>query len=70
MGDVFLFGQRDYSMRIWVDPAKLASRGLSAGDVVKAIREQNAQVATGSIGQEPIHDQQSSQITLEHAGTP
>src|SRR5579872_2015266 len=68
VGDVFLFGQRDYSMRIWVDPAKLASRGLSAGDVVKAVREQNAQVATGSIGQEPIHDQQSSQITLSTLG--
>ena len=46
VGDVFLFGQRDYSMRIWVDPAKLASRGLSAGDVVKAVREQRA-VADG-----------------------
>jgi multidrug efflux pump len=68
VGDVFLFGQRDYSMRIWVDPAKLASRGLSAGDVVKAIREQNAQVATGAIGQEPIHDQQASQITLSTLG--
>src|SRR5579872_2500018 len=68
VGDVFLFGQRDYSMRIWVDPTKLASRGLSAGDVVKAIREQNAQVATGSIGQEPIHSQQSSQITLSTLG--
>ena len=68
VGDVFLFGQRDYSMRIWVDPAKLASRGLSAGDVVKAIREQNSQVAAGSIGQEPIYGQQSSQITLSTLG--
>ncbi|HEY2250999.1 MAG TPA: efflux RND transporter permease subunit, partial [Planctomycetaceae bacterium] len=68
VGDVFLFGQRDYSMRIWVDPSKLASRGLSAGDVVKAIREQNAQVASGSIGQEPIHNEQASQITLSTLG--
>ncbi len=68
VGDVFLFGQRDYSMRIWVDPAKLASRGLSAGDVVRAVREQNTQVATGAIGQEPIHDQQLSQITLSTLG--
>ncbi|MBI3864705.1 MAG: efflux RND transporter permease subunit [Planctomycetia bacterium] len=68
VGDVFLFGQRDYSMRIWVDPAKLASRGLSAGDVVRAIREQNAPVATGAIGQEPIRGQQLSQITLSTLG--
>src|SRR5258707_5071153 len=68
VGDVFLFGQRDYSMRIWVDPTKLASRGLSATDVVRAIREQNAQVATGAIGQEPMHDGQPSQITLSTLG--
>ena len=42
VGDVFLFGQRDYSMRIWVDPAKLAGARLTAADVVAAIREQNA----------------------------
>src|SRR6266436_6267923 len=58
VGDVFLFGQRDYSMRIWIDPAKLASRGLSATDVVAAIREQNAQVATGAVGQEPMAGRQ------------
>src|SRR5205823_2866015 len=63
VGDVFLFGQRDYSMRIWLDPGRLSSRGLSAGDVVRAVREQNAQVATGAIGQEPMYDGQSSQIT-------
>src|SRR2546430_8141647 len=49
VGDVFLFGQRDYSMRIWVNPAKLAARRLTAGDVVRAIREQNAQVAAGYV---------------------
>jgi multidrug efflux pump subunit AcrB len=68
VGDVFLFGQRDYSMRIWVDPAKLASRRMAAGDVVKAIREQNAQVATGAIGQEPMRGVQDSQITLATLG--
>jgi multidrug efflux pump len=68
VGDVFLFGQRDYSMRIWVDPAQLASRGLSATDVVRAIREQNSQVASGSIGQEPMPGGQSSQITLSALG--
>src|SRR5437868_8747206 len=64
VGDVFLFGQRDYSMRIWVDPSRLAMRGVSAGDVVKAVREQNAQVATGAVGQEPMRGRQQSQVTL------
>ena len=47
VSDVFIIGQRDYSMRIWVDPDKLAARSLTAGDVVNAIREQNAEVACG-----------------------
>jgi multidrug efflux pump len=68
VGDVFLFGQRDYSMRIWVDPAKLAMRQLSAADVVRAIREQNSQVATGAIGQEPMRGRQEFQITLSTLG--
>ncbi len=68
VGDVFLFGQRDYSMRLWVDPNKLATRGLSAGDVVKAVREQNNQVATGSIGQEPMPGRQDFQIPLSTLG--
>src|SRR5579864_8771104 len=54
VGDVFLFGQRDYSMRIWLDPDKLAARKLTANDVVNALREQNASFATGALGQEPI----------------
>ncbi|HMF10786.1 MAG TPA: efflux RND transporter permease subunit, partial [Gemmataceae bacterium] len=68
VGDVFLFGQRDYSMRIWVDPAKLASRRMTAGDVVKAIREQNAQVAAGYVGQQPSRGDQDFQITLSTLG--
>ncbi len=68
VGDVFLFGQRDYSMRIWVDPERLAARGLTAGDVVNAVREQNAQVAAGAIGQPPTHDGQERQITLSTLG--
>ncbi len=51
VSDVLLFGQRDYSMRIWVDPEKLAARGLTASDVAAAIREQNLPVAAGQIGQ-------------------
>ncbi len=68
VGEVMLFGQRDYSMRIWIDPDKLQSRRLSAGDVVQAIREQNAPVAAGSVGQEPAGDGQSSQVVLSTLG--
>jgi multidrug efflux pump subunit AcrB len=67
VGDVYLFGQRDYSMRVWVNPDKLAARRMSAGDVVAAIREQNVQVAAGAIGQEPMRGRQEFQIPL---GTP
>src|SRR3954453_14709360 len=45
VGDVFMFGQQDYSMRIWLDPERLAAPGITAGDVVAALREQNIQVA-------------------------
>jgi multidrug efflux pump len=68
VGDVILFGQRDYSMRIWLDPARLSTRRLSAADVVRAIREQNNQVATGAIGQEPMRGQQECQVTLSVLG--
>jgi multidrug efflux pump len=54
VGDIFLFGARDYSMRVWLDPQKLASRSLTAGDAVRAIREQNVQVAAGIVGQPPL----------------
>jgi gold/copper resistance efflux pump len=53
VGDVLVFGAGDYSLRIWLDPDKVAARSLTAGDVVRAIREQNVQVAAGAIGQQP-----------------
>jgi multidrug efflux pump len=68
VGDIFLFGQRDYSMRVWVDPHKLASRGLAASDVANALREQNAPVATGAVGQQPAVAGQETQITLTTLG--
>ena len=68
IGDIFISGQRDYSMRIWVDPDKLASRSLSADDVVNAIREQNAEAACGQIGQQPAAPGQQTQITLATLG--
>jgi len=54
IGDVTLLGARDYSMRVWLDPEKLASRDMTASDVVRALREQNVQVAAGRIGQPPV----------------
>jgi hydrophobe/amphiphile efflux-1 (HAE1) family protein len=53
MGDVRVFGAGDYSMRVWLDPQKLAARNLTTSDVVAAIREQNVQVAAGQIGAPP-----------------
>jgi multidrug efflux pump len=53
VGDVAFLGARDYAMRVWLDPEALATRGLAATDVVRALREQNIQVAAGQLGQEP-----------------
>ena len=68
VGDVTMLGQRDYSMRVWVDPEKLAARDMTAGDVRDAIRGQNAQVATGQIGQPPVPAGQPMQVTLSALG--
>src|SRR5213075_205979 len=53
-GDVQVFGSGDYAMRVWLDPDKIAARNMTAGDVVNAIREQNVQIAAGTIGQQPV----------------
>ena len=53
VGDVILFGEREYSLRIWLDPDKLSALGMTAGDVVQALRDQNVQVSGGSIGAPP-----------------
>ena len=68
VSDVTMFGQRDYSMRIWLDPDKLALRNMTAGDVVLALREQNLQVAAGQIGQSPTVPGQQTQVTLSTLG--
>ncbi len=68
VSDVFLFGQRDYSMRIWLEPARMAARNLTASDVVSAIREENTSLATGMIGQPPVAQGQESAITLSTLG--
>lgn len=67
IGDVQAWGAGEYSMRVWLDPAKVATRGLTASDVVAAIREQNVQVAAGSVGQQP--DTSSAfQVTVNTLG--
>src|SRR5688572_11174043 len=68
VGDVIIFGERKYSMRLWLDPARLAARGITAGDVVNALREQNVQVAAGSIGDAPARAGQTYQISVRAAG--
>jgi multidrug efflux pump len=68
VSDVNLLGQRDISLRIWVNPYRLAARGMTAGDLVQAIREQNTQVATGMLGQQPVAPGQEVQITLDTLG--
>src|SRR6266545_5409977 len=68
VGDVILFGARDYSMRVWLDPEKIASRNMTAGDVVRAIREQNLQVAAGTIGQPPVPPGNDFQLTISTQG--
>jgi multidrug efflux pump len=68
VGDVFTFGGQDYSLRVWLDPDKLASRNLSAGDIVKVLREQNVQVAAGQIGQPPVPRGQEFQYPVSTQG--
>ncbi|MGL4376230.1 MAG: efflux RND transporter permease subunit [Microcoleaceae cyanobacterium] len=64
VGDASIFGERKYSMRLWVDPDKLAARQLTALDVSSALREQNIQVGIGAIGQQPAPKDLQYQITL------
>ena len=68
VSDVLITGQRDYSMRIWADPMKMAARSLTAGDIVNALRQQNAAVAIGQIGQPPTDSGQPLQVTLSTLG--
>ncbi|WP_165069972.1 efflux RND transporter permease subunit [Paludisphaera rhizosphaerae] len=68
VGDVFSFGGQEYSMRVWLDPNRLASRNLTAGDVVRVLREQNIQVAAGQIGRPPVPVGQDFQYTLRTLG--
>jgi hydrophobe/amphiphile efflux-1 (HAE1) family protein len=68
VSDAFIFGEFEYSMRVWMDSTRLTARGLTADDVIAAIREQNVQAAVGSIGSEPVGDGQQLQFTLRAKG--
>ena len=68
VADVMIFGERKYSMRLWLDPVKLAARQVTAGDVVNALREQNVQVAAGSVGDAPAQAGQTYQISVRAEG--
>ncbi len=68
VGDITFLGQRDYSMRLWLDPEKMAARNLAASDVVHAVEQQNAQVAAGQIGQPPAPNGQAFQYTINTLG--
>ena len=68
VGDVAFLGARDYSMRIWLDPDKLATRNITAGDVIKALQEQNIQVPAGRLGQPPATPGIAFQVPLNTTG--
>ena len=68
VGDVIVFGERKFAMRLWLDPVKLAGRGITAGDVVGALREQNIQVAAGALGDAPASADQAYTISVRAMG--
>ncbi|MGR9014638.1 MAG: efflux RND transporter permease subunit, partial [Gammaproteobacteria bacterium] len=68
VGDIVVFGARDYSMRLWLNPEKIAARNLTANDVVNAVREQNIQVAAGVVGQQPTQQNTDFQYTVSTMG--
>ncbi|QGP81027.1 efflux RND transporter permease subunit [Sphingobium sp. CAP-1] len=68
VGDVQLFGSRDYAMRVWIDPDRAAALDLTAGEIVSALRAQNVQVSAGSIGQPPYDRGEAFQLGVEMQG--
>ncbi len=68
IGEVGIFGERRYAMRIWLDPERLAKLGLTAGDVIAAVREQNVQIAAGRAGAPPAPPNQQIDVPLRTAG--
>src|SRR5580700_2065802 len=68
VADVLIFGERKYSMRLWLDPVRLAGRSLTADDVVNALEEQNVEVAAGQVGSQPALPNQNFQISVRVVG--
>src|SRR5579862_1686106 len=68
VADVLIFGERKYSMRLWLDPVRMAGRGLTAPDVVSALSEQNVEVAAGQVGQQPAVNGQQYQVSVRAVG--
>ena len=68
VADVILFGERKYSMRLWLDPGRMAGRALTADDVVNALGEQNVEVAAGQVGSQPAMPGQQFQISVRAVG--
>jgi HAE1 family hydrophobic/amphiphilic exporter-1 len=68
VADVIIFGERKFAMRLWLDPNRLAAHGLTATDAVAALREQNVQVAAGSVGSSPAPENQTFQLSVRAEG--
>ena len=68
VGDVVIFGERKYAMRVWLDPTRLAARQLTAADVVVALQEQNIEIPAGQLGRPPADPKQTFQVTLRAVG--
>ncbi len=68
VSDVFIFGEKEYSIRIWMDPDRMTALGLTADDVIAAVRRQNIQAAVGSIGRPPMGPDQQVQFTIRAKG--
>src|SRR4029453_16935152 len=68
VGDLIIFGEREYSLRIWLDPEKLSALGMTASDVVQSLRDQNVQVSGGSIGAPPASSNNAFQYTVTTQG--
>ena len=68
VGDAQLFGGGDYAMRLWLDPDRIAARGMTASDVVRAVREQNVQVSAGQLGAEPMANRSDFLLPINAKG--
>jgi len=68
VGDVMIFGERKYAMRVWLDPVRMAARNLTATDVVNAMLEQNVEIPAGQLGQPPSNDKQAFQVPVRVVG--